>query len=49
MYIYIYIYTYVYSYIHIPKKRLMHFNTLTGRFNHFICIQEEFPHPLNGC
>ena len=34
---------------YIPKKRLTHFNTLIGGFNHFICIQGEFPHPLNGC
>ena len=35
--------------IYIPKKRLTHFKAFTGRFNHFIGIQEEFPHPLNGC
>ena len=31
------------------QERFTYFNTLTGRRNHFICIQEEFPLLLNGC
>ena len=31
------------------KTEMNNFNNFSGRCNHFICIQEEFPHLQNGC